>query len=375
MRRIHFSIVFLIISISCICIDVLAVNTARIDVVRGKEMLVDADTEVIDGFLTDALSEFFAKTDFSDIASLRTTIVSRSSSEFESGQIQYGPRFFTSAQKQIAQTFEKISELPDSPRKELLTMNLLILISDLENLELSKMALDYLQSPEVMIRYLAVCCLTNNGVVRQLNMTESAENSRLAEEFVKKLQTIVQNEKSGDILIQIAQFGAGLKQASANELLGQIVQKRADLYLNWQVDNEMVENFILKSLTDRVQIDQDSTKVMAKNFAMLYSLVVQRYVLGAETLPGSNLKNLISVIAQGEKYLLSPQLLPDWQGSLKRAVEKGGGASLLAEHDALLGSAGSAGRLPATVGFDYGRNSDGTVKTAPPQLAKPSKPN
>lgn len=367
MRRIHFSIVFLIISISSIA--VLAVNTARIDVVRGREMLVDTDTEVIDEFLTEAFDEFFAQTDFSDIASLRATIVTRSTSEFESGQIQYGPRFLTSAQEQIAQTFEKISQLPDSPRKGLLTMNLLILMNELGNLELSKLALDYLQSSNVMVRYWAVCCLTNNGVVRQLNTTGSAENGRLAEEFVKKLQTVVQNEKSGDILIQIAQFAAGLEQPWANELLSQIVQKRTDIYLNWQVDNEMIESFILKSLIDRVQIDQDSTKVMAKNFAILYSMVIQRYVLGAETLPADNIHNLISVIAQGEKYL--SRFLPDWQGSLKRAVEKGGGAGLLAEHDSLLGSASSTGQLPATVGFDYGRNSDGSIKNSPPQLQKP----
>ncbi|MDD5135233.1 MAG: hypothetical protein PHP01_07475 [Phycisphaerae bacterium] len=371
MHKVHFSIVFLIISISCI--DILAVNTARIDVVRSKEILVDADTTVIEEFLTEAFDEFLAKTDFSDVASLRTTIVTRSSSEFESGQIQYGPRFFTFTQKQTAQTFEKISQLSDGTRKSLLKTNLLILISDLGNLELSKLAIDYLQSSNITARYWAVCCLTNDSVVRQLNTAGSTENGRIAEEFVKKLQTVVQVEESGDILIQIAQFAANLQQSSANELLSQIIQKRVELYLNWQADNEMVDSFILKSLIDRIQTDQDSTKVMARNFAILYSVAIQKYVLGTETLSADSIHNLVSVIAQGEKYL--SRFLADWPGSLKRAIEKGGGAGLLAEHDALLGSASSTGRLPLTVGFDYGRNSDGTVKTAPPKLSNPSKPN
>ena len=302
MSKIHFSIVFLIILISSI--NSSAVNTARIDVVRGKELLADTDTAVIEEFLSAAFDEFFAKTDFSDIASLRTTIVTRSASGFESGQIQYGPRFLTAAQKQIAQILEKTFKLPASPRKQLLTMNLLILINDLGNLEIAKTALDYIQDPDVMVRYWAVNCLTNGNIIRQLNMAGSDENSRIAGQFVQKLQSAAQSENSGDILILIAQFAAGLKSPTApaaNELLVQIARKRADLYLNWQVDNEMVESSILKSLSDRIQIDPDNAKVTAKDFAVLYSLVVQRYVLGTETLPTANIRNLVSVIAQNEK--------------------------------------------------------------------------
>ena len=349
--------------------DVLAVNTAKIDVVRGKELLADTDTAVIEEFLSAAFDEFFAKTDFSDISSLRTAIVTRSVSEFESGQIQYGPRFFVAAQKQISQTLEKASKLPASLRKQLLTMNLLILINDLENLEIAKTALDYIQNPDVMVRYWAVNCLTNDNILRQLNMAGSDENSRIAGQFVQKLQSAAQSEISGDVLILIAQFAAGLKSPAANELLVQIARKRADLYLNWQVNDEMVESSILKSLSDRIQIDPDNAKVTAKDFAILYSLVVQRYVLGAEILPAANIRNLVSVIAQSEKYIT--RFIPDWPGALKRAIEKGGGSGLLAEHDALFGSASAAGKLPTAAGFYYGKNPDGSIKIAPPQLQKP----
>jgi hypothetical protein len=349
--------------------DAAAVNTAQIDVVRAKETLADTDTAIIEEFLSAAFDEFYAKTDFSDIASLRSTIISRSASELESGQIQYAPRFLTAAQKQIVQTLEKISKLPDSTRKQLLTMNLLILINDMGNLEISKIALDYTQTPNVMVRYWAVNCLTNNNILRQLNTAGSEETTKLASQFVQKLQTVVKSESSGDILVLAAQFAAGVKSPAANDLLTQIAQKRAELYLNWQVNDEMVECSILKSLNDRVQIDSDNTKITAKEFAILYSLVVQRYVLGADTLPAANISNLVSVIVQSEKYIT--RFIPDWPGSLKRAVEKGGGAGLLAEHDALFGSASMTGRLPTAVGFDYGKNPNGSIMTAPPQLPKP----
>lgn len=370
MRKAYFSIVIIFLTTFPPSSPLFAANTSRIDTVRNKETLADSDTEVIEEFLADAFEEFLAKTDFSDIASLRSEITSRSTSEFESGQFQYGPRFFSAIQKQITQTFNKISQMPDGQRKQLLAMNLLILINDLGNIEISKAAFDYLQDPNVMIRYWAVSCLTNNNILRQLNTTESAENARLAEEFAQKLLNATRAEQSGDVLILISQFASGLKkQPAANEILKEITQKRAELYLNWQVKNEMVENWILKALSDRPQTDPESTSAMAKNFATLYSLVIQRYILGQDALPAANIRNLVSVIIQGEKYL--SQFLPDWQGSLKRAIEKGGGSTLLAEHDSLFGTANAAGKLPTAKGFDYGKNPNGSVKTAPPTLSKP----
>ncbi|HBG78677.1 MAG TPA: hypothetical protein DDW84_07545 [Phycisphaerales bacterium] len=363
MKTIHFlmffAIIFSFLAKTC------AVSTARIDVVRAKETLAEADTAIIEEFLTSAFEEFYAKTDFSDIASVRSTIISRSESNLESGQIQYGPRFLTAVQSQIAGTLEKAGKLPDSPRKQLLTMNLLILINDLGNLEISKIALNYTQTPEVTVRYWAVNCLTNGGIVRQLNTAGSNE----AEQFVQNLQTVVKNETSGDILILAAQFAAAVKSPAANELLVEIAQKRAASYLNWQVSDEMVECTILKSLSDRTQIDPDNAKITAKEFAILYSLVVQRYALSSGVLPAENINNLVSVIVLSEKYIT--RFIPDWPGSLKRAVEKGGGAGLLVEHDALFGSASAAGKLPTAAGFDYGKNADGSIMTAPPQLPKP----
>ncbi|MGA2914624.1 MAG: hypothetical protein ABSE89_01195 [Sedimentisphaerales bacterium] len=345
------------------CFPAFAVSTTKIDAVRSKETLADSDTEVIETFVAEAFKEFLATNDFSDIAAARMVIVNKSTSELESGQFQYGPRYLAAAQKQITQAFEKISKMPNAERKQLLTMNLLILISDLGNLELSKAAFDYLQNPDAAIRYWAVSCLTNTNVLNLLNM---AENSRTADEFGQKLLSLAKTEESPDIIILLSQFGGGLKPSVGNEILQQIAQGRINLYLNWQVKDEMVENWLLKALSNRSAIDSQNSTALMRNFATLYSLVIQRYILGQEVLPVKNIRNMAVVISQGEKDFT--KYLPDWQNNLKRAIDRGGGALLQTEHDSLLGSASTAGKLPTAAGFDYG-----PTKTSPPTLPKPPK--
>ncbi|MBN1787966.1 MAG: hypothetical protein JW806_06170 [Sedimentisphaerales bacterium] len=358
-----------LLAISLFYSSAFAVNTARIDVVRSKETLADSDTKIIEEFLAEFFTEFFMTTDFSDIASLRAEIVSRSTSEMDSGQFQYGPRFFVAIKKEMSETLQKVNALPQGHHKILLTTNLLIIINDLANLDLSKLAVNYLKSPEVMIRYWAVNCVSNEKIRKQLNMTDSQENVLLAQEYVEKLQAIAQNEQSGDIVILLANFAADLDQPSADDMLDQIAQERINLYLNWQVENEMIDENILAALAKKVQSKTQKKAMIAKDFAVLYSLIIQRCVIGEEVLSPESKQNLISVIMQSEKYIT--QFAPGWQGSLKRAIERGGGATLLTEHDTLFGSATQTGILPAAAGFDYGKTAGGAAKTAPPMLSKP----
>ena len=347
---------------------VLAVNTAKIDAVRNKETVTDSDMAVIQQFLTDAFSELYEKTDFSDVAALRNTIVSKNSSSLESGQIQYGPRFFTIAQKEFSDTLKNVKGLPDGQRKTLLTINLLVLANDLGNLEIAKSALDYLQNSNIIIRYWATNCLSNASILSQLNY-DSAENRQLGDDIVKRYSANIKTEQSGYILAIIAQFASGLKRPAANDLLTEIAQKRIDLYMGWKVNDEMTDASILKALIDRTTTDAVISKVMAKNFSILYSAIIQRYAMG-DQLSDTSKSSLVSVITQSEKLLT--KFIPDWQGSLKRAIEKGGGTGLLAESDSLFGTASAAGKLPAAAGFDYGKNPDGSAKNAPPTLPKPS---
>ena len=303
MQKTRFLRIIALLIILSFCFAAFAVNTAKIDVVRSKETLADPDTAVIEAFLTDAFSEFLATKDFSDIATIRMVIVSKSASELESGQFQYGPRYLTAAQKQITESFTKISKMPDGERKRLLTINLLILINDLGSIEASKEAFDYLQSPDSATRYWAVSCLTNPNILKQLNLTEPAANSRAAEEFGQKLLAAAKTEESGNIVVLLAQFAGELKQPVGNDIFKEIAQKRINLYLNWKVKDEMTETWVLTALSDRPQIDPQNKAALMKDFATLYSLVIQRYILGQEVLPTNNIRNLVSVTIRLNIYL------------------------------------------------------------------------
>ncbi len=342
----------------------LAISTTQIDTIRNKEAIADTDSAIIEEFLSEAFSELMAKTDFSDVAALRNVIISKSSSITTSGKILYDPKYLSVFESELTNSFKEANAMKDGKVKNLITVNLLTLAYDIGNVDAAKTALPYLQSSNIMIRYWAAQNFANPAIISQLKQGNATDRSDLAAKILKAAKA----EQSGDILVSYAQFAGGVKDPACNEILTTIAQKRIEQYLAWTVTDEMSEDGILKALTDRIKTDAESTKEMAKNFASLYSLVVGRYVLGQQTISDTSKGYLASVIVQGDKYV--PAFVPDWNGNFKRAIDKDI-ASVLAESDSLFGSAGGAGKLPTTVGFDYGKNADGSTKNTPPTLTKP----
>lgn len=339
-----------------------AISTTQIDALRNKEAIADADTAIIEEFLKEAFSELLGRTDFSDAAVLRNLIISKSSSLNATGKILYDQKYLMLFQNELAAAFKEANGLKDGKAKTLLTANLLMLAYDIGNFDAAKSALSYLQNSNTMLRYWAARNFANSAVIAQLNQDRQADR----QETAAKILSAVQAEKSGDILASYAQFAAGIKDPAGNNILSAVAKKRIEQYLDWTVSDEMSEDAILKALTDRTKTDTESTKEMAKNFATLYSLVVQRYIQGQQTISDTSKTYLASVIVQGDKYI--PTFIPEWNGNFKRAIDKDL-ASVLSESDALFGSASGTGKLPAAIGFEY----DGATKTAPPVLTKPAK--
>jgi len=56
---------------------------------------------------------------------------------------------------------------------------------------------------------------------------------------------------------------------------------------------------------------------------------------------------------------------------IRKAIENSNYTGLLQEHNRLLGDKTRAGQLPLKLKFDYGRNPNGTKRTAPLVLPKP----
>jgi hypothetical protein len=354
------SVLFIVIIIN----PLFAVTTTEIDAVRSKDAIADSDTTIIEDFLSEAFSELTDKTDFSDVAVLRNTIVSRSNSTSAAGKIIYNAKYLTAFQTEFADSLKSVNEMQESSRKNVLVTNFLILSYEIGNVQVSKAALNYLQNENVMIRYWAANNFTNNALITALNSGNEADRKEIANKILKAVQA----EKSSDVLLNYAQFASGIKDSGGNDILTAIAQKRMDLYLAWNVQDEMTEDGVLKALSERIKTDPDSTKIMGKYFSSLFSLVVQRYIQGQQTISETSKNALVSVILQGDKYVQA--FVPDWNGNFKRAVEKDL-ASLLAESDGLFGSPAGQGKLSSTIGFDYGKNADGSAKLTPPALAKP----
>jgi hypothetical protein len=346
-----------------------AVNTRAIDKVRNKGVLDSRDFQIIDDFMNQAVRELVRTKDedFPSIATTRTVIVKRRSSK-TSAQAQYSEQFSKSAYKYISSGFEETEKLTSEGRKLKVKVNLLILMSGLEDVRLADLAIGMLKDKNTVIRYLAVHSLTNAGIVKQLNST-GADNSKLARLIVERLKELV--DRSGPEVIRLmAEFAAAVKITQGEDLLLQIADMRMKRYADWTVKYELLDATILKLLSQKISSGGSSRAAVARRFGQLYSYVFQRYDQGQDSLNTTQKHQLASVLVEIEQYI--GKHLEVKQTVIKRAVQRGDYTALLEEHSRLLGDKTQAGRLGLKLKFDYSTTSDGVKRTAP--LALPKQP-
>jgi len=346
-----------------------AVNTRAIDRVRNKGVLDSSDFQIIDDFVNEAVRELVRTKDFSSIATIRSVILSCSSSK-TSAQAQYSEQFSESAQKYISLGFQEAEKLTPEDRKLKVKVNLLILMGGLRDVRLANLAIGMLKDKNTVIRYLAVHSLTNAGIVKQLN-SAGADNSKLARLIVERLGELV--DKSGPEVIRLmAEFAAAVNIAQGEDLLCRIADMRMKRYADWTVQYELLDAAILKLLCEKITSGGSSPPGrIARRFGQLYSYVLQRYVKGRDSLNTTQKHQLASVLVEIEQSCIV-KLLEMRQTVIKRAVEGGDYTALLQEHSRLLGDKTRAGRLPLKLKFDYGETSDGVKRIAP--LALPEQP-
>ncbi|MBC8471443.1 MAG: hypothetical protein H8D56_18435 [Planctomycetes bacterium] len=349
-----------------------AVNTREVDNVRKKAVLDNSDLKIIDDFLAEAIKELVGARDFTSIAQLRTVILSRQSTQSQQGQ--YAQQFSESARRYIAQGFLDAQQLPRQERITGVTINLLILVDGLNDLELANQAVPMLKNENMVIRYWAVHSLTSPDIITQLNIPANSNQAAvLAAKFTEILDT-----STPEIIALIAQFAAGVKIPQAEQLLCQIADIRIKQYAAWTVKYELYDSAILKYLSSKIPSASQSSgstsatskTAVARCFAQLYSYVIQRYVKGADILNDTQKSHLISVLADIEEKCISTLLKP--QMTIRRALGGNSMPAILAEHDRLLGSATTPGELPQTLKFDYSTNPSGPKLTAPIPLPDPS---
>ena len=338
------------------------VDTAEIDEVRRRTILNEQDQLTIETFVSQATQELLNTENPGDVASARVVLVSRSKSQQESAQIQYGPYFFSAVQKDLSNALQEVAQMPASKQKTIITLNMMILVNDLGNIELSKMALLKLKvdNENTTVRYWAVKAVTNAEIIAQLNSTENGQTG-LAREYINLLKSVAKKETCPEITNLIATFAAQIKGSDATGLLEQIADARIAKYADWTVDNELLDMAVLKALFDSI-----ASASLGRRFAQLSSYVIQRYLSAGDTLTEEQKQHLASVIVSSERLL--KKMINAQVGNLQRSIEKNRPAILAEEHDALFGSDSAQGTLPLALGFDYGKKPDGSIRTAPLKL-------
>jgi len=362
-----------------------AVDTRQIDAVLKKVVLNNDDLKIIDEFMGEAVRELVQTKNLSDIAKNRTVILIR-----QSEQGQYAQQFSESAHKHIYSGLQEASEfirqtdggLTPEGRKVVVTVNLLILIDELEDPRLADLAISKLTDKSMVVRYWAVHCITTPSIIKKLN-SGGASNLELARSIATKLSKLVESS-SPEIIALIAKFAANVEVQEAEDLLLQIADIRIKKYADWSVKYELLDDVILKSLTAKIANiasayhglpARDTTAKMAvvqadiaSRFGQLYSYVIQRYIKSKSFLSDDQKYQLVSIMVETEDKCIS-KLLGRTQTGIKRAIETDDTIALLREHDKLLGCKTAAGQLPLKLEFEYG--STGGSQTAPVSLPEP----
>ncbi|MBN2136915.1 MAG: hypothetical protein JW720_03835 [Sedimentisphaerales bacterium] len=339
-----------------------AVDTTAIDAVRKKEVLAQQDLQIIDGFWAAGVEELVRTREFTDIARLRTILLSR-----QSTQKQYAQQFSASALTHITSGLRLASTLPPEVRVKV-TMNLLILIDGLADLRLVNLSAASLANRSPVVRYWAVHSLTNPRIIAQLSAGGAAGAQR-ARVIAEKLEELV-GAGEPEILALILQFADGVKISQTEELLLKIADERIRQYAAWKVKYELLDSTVLNLLSDKMIAGSTKTSAVAYRFAQLYSCAFQRYIVGQSILSDVQKGHLASVLVGTEANCIV-KLLGAPQSTIKRAIERGDAAALSAEHNKLLGVDTKAGALAAKVNFVYGPDASGKSRNAPFSLPMP----
>jgi len=349
-----------------------AVNTRLIDNVVQKSVLDNQDLQIIDNFVDEAVQELLETRDFSDIAQIRTIILSRQSS-----QAQYAEQFHESAHKYISPALRKASGITPEERRVMLTTNLLILIDDLNNLRLADLASGNLKDKNTIVRYWAVHCLTNPNITKKLN-AGGTSNLKIARNIVSELSKLVESSRPETIAL-IAKFAGEVNIQEADALLEQIADMRIERYADWTVEYELLDGDILKSLSSKMAVEEEEESTstpnrnipaLARRFGQLYSCVIQRYLKGRELLSKTQRNHLVSVMLETEDKCIG-KLMGITQTGIKRAIEADDTNALLQEHNRLLGDERTRGQLPLKLKYDYGNAGSTRKRTAPLALTEP----
>ena len=341
-----------------------AINSSQIDNVLNKKVLNEQDFKVIDDYLRGAIDVLLNEQNMASIGRDRDAISTRKGT-----QPQYVYQFNQSAEKYLTEAFKTAKKITPKRRQMIVLTNLLILINSLDNVQFAVLAVNKLEDENAIVRYWAIRCLANPEVITQLNNNE-ASNPNLPLEITDKFIKMVP-KASPEELNLMAKYAANINILKGEELLKLIVDKRIQSYADWTVKSEYIDGNLLIILEDKITNSPDKTDIptLAREFAQLYSYIIQRYIKGEKVLNSNQKAQLVTDIIETEDICI--RNMTGAQQNLRKAIEQNNLQALIKEHDRLLGGNSEPGLLPTKYNFDYGTSATGQKITSPLTLSNP----
>ena len=356
----------LAVSFTAMAVDTTKIEQVRTQFIQSNSQPDKAAEQIIDEFWRKSLDSMMLVEDTGEIVSLRSDLVKQKGDKDLS---LYASTYVKIADTHLKSALEAVAKWENNDAKKLrIERNFMILIAELGRMELADLAITRLNHDDKMVRYWAVRAVTSPRVVSQL-ISDITRDEKLTLQIVTSLGDYVKQYDDAIVLPFIAEFAAGIKNASGNSLLVAIADKRIEAYMKWTVTDEASDAGVLKSIGGLVfeTASAAARQELLGRFGQLYSCVVQRYLIG-KNLPASSRDQLVTVICEVEAGVMEkglPGSTNRFRNELQRAqpIDK--------VYEALFGTSGKAGEFSTRMNFDYGKDSSGKSLVAPRPLPAP----
>ena len=352
-----------IISLLVLSGSTFAASTSAVTAIQNKTSLTDGDKTTIGSFFSESFREIYEAQTMGEVVLIRQKIESVAP---DGKNLQYSKMFSEVLSESLESAFSRVGRWEDTSHAEKIKLNFMILVANVSRVEMADFAISKLGDTSSVIRYWAFKALTSNAVAEQLKL-----DSNSAAKVLKAIEVANKTNSTSETTVLVARLCEKLKEDEANKILVDIAISRIEAYKSKKTSNEMLDLEVLKSLSVKIA-NETSTRAKSQlgwAFGQLYSYTIQTYVAGSQgqtQVSPKSLETLFTVIIEVERVALKN--LGITQTSILKAIEKDNLDGLVAEHDALLGSGSSKGKLPVSLEFGYGKPDGTGEKSSPDKL-------
>ncbi len=353
-------------SVAASAIKTTDIESVRLRVDGSSAELTSSDQSAIASFWERALNTMLLTKDTQEIVEIRRQIEQQKSSQPLSS---YAAAYDAAALEFLKIAFDNVNRIEDPARRQLFQQNLMVLAANLQTPKLAPVAIERINEKDPVVRYWAVKAVTNAGVIQTLSDEIMGDDETKAA-ILNALKQRIEFEQQTEILTMIIRFCAAINHPTAREILLAIADQRIPAYMDWSVENELMDVKLLIALGSVAMIQDDDTvkAEFAGKFAVLLSLAFQRNMLGQDVLSDEQIEQNNTVILEVNDKILKSMLNVSQTGVLNAMRQHRG---LDRVYETIFGDRMRTGDLATIYKFDYGKDAGGKSITEPPTLPAP----